>query len=553
MMNSKPLTPLLALASFVFSFSALAAESFPPNYDESADLAELAQLENESMHYQLIQSRVRDKPLLWQPVAAQLDEFSRTDYEALKPLILDRSIAQLQAAVSAGQLSYRQLTGFYLWRIREIESDSTHFINGVIALNGDALTRAAQLDAQREAGRAVGSNSLFGIPVLLKDNIGAAGMPTTAGAVALANNYTNNAFITERLLASGAIILGKANLSEWAYFFCDGCPSGYSALGGQTLNPYGRLVFGTGGSSAGSGAAVAANFAAVAVGSETSGSILSPSSANSLVGLKPTTGSLSRTGIVPISATLDTAGPMAKTVADAVALFNGMAGYDSADLAMPLLTENFQLEVRQISLRGKRLGVINSYREDDALYAAGVAAMAGAGAELVELDFPRPTLSNFDEFLGAEMVRDLALYLENHAGVNAAIDSINTLQDFNSEDLDTRAPYGQALVDMMAELDYSADQIESLRMALQDQASELMAEVFAANDLDVLVTLNNRNAGVAALANYPALTVPAGYGENGRPAGVTFIAPSFEEQDLIDIGLQFEQLTNARRAPVGYQ
>jgi amidase len=553
MMNSKPLTPLLVLVSFLLSFSVLAAENFPANYDESADLAELAQLENEGMHYQLIQSRVREKQLLWQPLAAQLNGFSRSEYEALKPLILDRSIAQLQTSVRAGQLSYRQLTEFYLYRIREIESDSTLFINGVIALNGDALARAAEMDAQREAGRAIAGNSLFGIPVLLKDNIGAAGMPTTAGAVALASNYTDNAFITERLLASGAIILGKANLSEWAYFFCDGCPSGYSALGGQTLNPYGRLVFGTGGSSAGSGAAIAANFAAAAVGSETSGSILSPSSANSVVGLKPTTGSLSRTGIVPISATLDTAGPMAKSVADAVALFNGMAGYDSADLAMPLIAENLQLEIRQISLRGRRLGVINSYRDDEVFYAAAAAALAGAGAELVGIDFSSPTLTGFDEFLGAEMVRDLALYLESQAGANVTIDSVKALQSFNSADAATRAPYGQALVDMMAGLNYSADQIENLRMALQDQASDLLAGMFADNNLDVLITLNNRNAGVAALANYPALTIPVGYQENGRPVGITFIAPSFQEQDLIDIGVQFEQLTNARRAPAGYQ
>ena len=377
-------------------------------------------------------------------------------------------------------------------------------------------------------------------------------MPTTAGAVALANNYSGNAFISEQLLASGAIILGKANLSEWAYFFCDGCPSGYSAIGGQTLNPYGRKLFGTGGSSAGSGSAIAANLAAAAVGSETSGSILSPSSANSLVGLKPTTGSLSRSGIVPISATLDTAGPMAKSVADVVALFNGMAGYDAADLAMPLLTEELQLEIRQVSLSGKRLGVISSYLDDE-FYAAAALTLENAGAEVISLDIDGPTLTDFDEFLGAEMVRDLALYLEAHGGSAVTIDSVNSLKAFNEAELDTRAPYGQALVDMMVDLNYSADQIESLRMALQDQASDFLDGVFADNNLDALVSLNNRNAGFAALANYPALTIPAGYQENGRPVGVTFFAPSFLEQDLIDIGVQFEQLTKARKPPAGYQ
>ncbi len=552
MKNSIQFTALAAIVSLSVTVSVLAAENFPPNYSESADIATLSKLDSDSMHYQLIQSRVTDKRALWQPLADQLEGFSQPEYAALKPLVLDKTIAELQAAVAEGQFSYAQLTRFYIYRIREIESDSTRFLNAVIALNPNAVTRAAELDAQREAGRSVPAGSLFGIPILLKDNIGAAGMPTTAGAVALADNYADNAFIAKQLHNAGAIILGKANLSEWAYFFCDGCPSGYSALGGQTLNPYGRLVFGTGGSSAGSGAAVAANFAAAAVGSETSGSILSPSSANSLVGLKPTTGSLSRTGIVPISATLDTAGPMAKSVADAVALFNAMAGYDGADLAMPLLTNDLQLEIRQVSLAGKRLGVLNNFLEE-AVYASSIAALTQAGAEVVAIDFAPPTLTNFDEFLGAEMVRDLALYLEAHGNSATAPDSIKALQAFNNADLETRAPYGQALVDMMVDLNYGADQLESLRMALQDQAGDYLESVFAAGSLDALVSLNNRNAGIAALANYPALTIPAGYEANGRAIGITFIAPSFQEQELIDIGLQFEQLTKARKAPAGYQ
>jgi amidase len=552
MIKSISLKLLVAIVSIAFSLCVLGAENFPANYNENADIAELARLENDSMHYQLIQSKVTDKPALWRPFTEQLAALTAADYEALKPLVLEKSIVDLQAAVRAGQLTYSQLTAFYIYRIREIESDSGRFLNAVIALNPEAMNRARELDAQRAAGKVIPPNSLFGIPVLLKDNIGFQGMPTTAGAVALANNYSGNAFISEQLLASGAIILGKANLSEWAYFFCDGCPSGYSAIGGQTLNPYGRKLFGTGGSSAGSGSAIAANLAAAAVGSETSGSILSPSSANSLVGLKPTTGSLSRSGIVPISATLDTAGPMAKSVADVVALFNGMAGYDAADLAMPLLTEELQLEIRQVSLSGKRLGVISSYLDDE-FYAAAALTLENAGAEVISLDIDGPTLTDFDEFLGAEMVRDLALYLEAHGGSAVTIDSVNSLKAFNEAELDTRAPYGQALVDMMVDLNYSADQIESLRMALQDQASDFLDGVFADNNLDALVSLNNRNAGFAALANYPALTIPAGYQENGRPVGVTFFAPSFLEQDLIDIGVQFEQLTKARKPPAGYQ
>ncbi len=536
----------------VISCLAIAAEDFSFSFDESADLAELAQLENESMHYQLILSKVQNKQSLWQPFIPLLTEFGRERYEALKPLILDKSIEQLQELVSSGQLSYRDLTAFYIFRIYAIESDGSRLLNAVITLNPDAVRRAEEMDAQRLAGAPIPANSVFGMPIMLKDNVGAAGMPTTAGAIALASNVTDNAFITQRLFDNGAVILGKANLSEWAYFFCDGCPSGYSALGGQTLNPYGRKVFGTGGSSSGSGAAIAANFAVAAVGSETSGSILSPSSANSLVGLKPTTGSLSRSGIVPISATLDTAGPMAKSVADAVALFNGMAGFDGSDFAMPLLAADINLQLREVSMVGKRIGVIDNLADDEN-YRSAVEQLTGAGAEAVAINWQSPPLDDFDEFLGAEMIRDLALYLENYGSASVTIDSIEALRAFNNEDPATRAPYGQALVDMMAALNYSADQIENLRMALQDQASSYLNSLFVDNNLDVLVSSNNYNAGVAALANYPALTVPAGYEENGRPFGLTFFAPSFQEQDLIDIGLEFERLTQLRRAPAGYQ
>ena len=164
-------------------------------------------------------------------------------------------------------------------------------------------------------------NSIFGIPILLKDNIGFESLPTTAGAYVLKDNYTDDAFITKKLKSEGAIILGKTNLSEWANYFCSGCPNGYTSLGGQTLNPYGRKIIDTGGSSSGSGVATASNLSSVSLGSETSGSILSPSSANSLVGMKPTIGNVSRSGIIPISSTLDTAGPMTRSIIDNIIVY----------------------------------------------------------------------------------------------------------------------------------------------------------------------------------------------------------------------------------------
>ena len=520
-------------------------------YDESDDLALLAQLENERMHFQLLNSKVLDKNFLWAPFADHLANFSEADYLSMKPMILDRSIRELQQSVSSGALTYEQLVTFYIYRIREIESDNSRYLNGVISLNPDAIIRARRLDEIRQLGTSILADSIFGIPVLLKDNINTAGMATTAGAVALQNNFTDNAFIAERLREKGAVIIGKANLSEWAYFFCNDCPSGYSAMGGQTLNPYGRFKFGTGGSSSGSGASTAANYATVSVGSETSGSILSPSSANSLVGLKPTTGSISRTGVVPISASLDTAGPMTRSVADLVILFNAMAGYDEADTAMPLISADMQLVYREVSLAGKRLGAQVRYADNE-FYQNALMLLSANEASIVEVSFEAQRQPQFGEFLGVEMKRDLALYLEQHAADEVLIDSIASLKLFNEQDMDLRAPYGQAEIDMMDELNYSGVEIEELRAELQDNARFKLDSIFEDLDIEVLVSVNNQQASIAALANYPALTIPMGYEEDGRPIGITFIAPPFQEQLLIDVGVQFERLIEARRTPADY-
>ncbi len=521
-------------------------------YDESVDLATLAAHENEGMHYQLLLSKVLDKNTLWEPFVDELDAFGHEYYESLKPLILDQPIKEIQRAVAEGSLSYETLATFYIYRIREIETDNTRYINAVITLNSNALSRARMLDEQRRQGRAIAPDSIFGIPVLLKDNVGAAGMATTAGAVALQHNFTANAFITDRLMENGAIILGKANLSEWAYFFCEDCPSGYSAMGGQTLNPYGRFEFGTGGSSSGSGAATAANFATVAVGSETSGSILSPASANSLVGLKPTTGSLSRSGVVPISATLDTTGPITRAIADAVILFNAMAGFDENDKAMPLLSADLSLMYRTVDLDGKRLGALESFA-DNAFYQEALKILSENEASIVDVTINYERKEGFSDLLGSEMVRDLALYMEAYSAEEVEIDSITSLRKFNEMDLDLRAPYGQELVDMMDELELAPEDAESLRDELQSNAKGALEYLFTEFELDVLLSINNRHANIAALANYPALTIPLGYEATGRPVGLTLIAPSFQEQALIDIGVRVEELTQARRIPTPYQ
>jgi amidase len=531
------------------------------DYDEEGDLAILASNENARMHYQRLTSPLRSKSALWQGLESVIEAMPNDsdDYRRLEKLVLEKSAAQLQSQVSQGTLSYEEITRFFIARIHAIETDDERYLNAIISLNPLAVDAARAADDERKAGKAVPLDSLFGLPILLKDNVGFEGLPTTAGAAALAANYSRDAFVTGRLKANGVIILGKANLSEWAYFFCTGCPSGYSALGGQTLNPYGRLEFNTGGSSAGSGAAIAGGFAVAAVGTETSGSILSPSSANSLVGLKPTTGSLSRTGVVPISSTLDTVGPMARTVRDAVALFNAMTGFDRADTAMPRLTEDLTLLVRDADLSGVRLGFPVALASEPLIVAA-VAKLEEAGAVVVPVEFSPPDLYEEVQFMGAEMVRDLAEYLKQFASDGVAIQTLRDLQAYNLENRSERAPYGQALVDQMVDFESffqsdaqaGAGEIARLKQLVVSEVGGYLNGLFSQHNLDALVRINNSGASAGAFANYPALTIPAGYRESGQPVGITFYAPSFQEQRLVDIGLTLEASGAMRQPPANY-
>jgi len=547
----------------MLSLAASATHSFAQSidYDEEKDLAVLASNQNVRMHYQRLSSPLRSKETIWQGLERVIEAMptDSDDYRRLEALVLEKSASQLQTLVSQGALSYEEITRFFIARIHAIETDDQRYLNAVISLNPLAVDAARAADDERKEGKNIAPDSLFGLPILLKDNIGFEGLPTTAGAAALAENYARDAFVTQRLKANGVVILGKANLSEWAYFFCTGCPSGYSALGGQTLNPYGRLKFNTGGSSAGSGAAIAGNYALAAVGSETAGSILSPSSANSLVGLKPTTGSLSRSGVVPISSTLDTTGPMARTLGDVVALFNAMAGYDQADTAMPRLTEDLKLLVRDTDLTGLRLGFPEALASEPLIVAA-VSKLEAAGVVVVPVEFAPPDLSEEAQFMGAEMVRDLTEYLSDNASDEVRIETLSDLQAYNLDIPSERAPYGQALVDQMVDFEtfFQSDiaagegEIARLKQIVVEEVGGYLNALFSRHDLDVLVRINNSGASAGAFANYPALTIPAGYRVSGQPVGVTFYAPSFQEQRLIDIGQKLEASGVMRQPPSGY-
>ncbi|MEN8913793.1 MAG: amidase family protein, partial [Polaribacter sp.] len=377
---------LLLIALFLVACQQKTPTPIFTKYNETDALEKQQAHENKRMQFQLFQSKHIDLNDVFKPFEKELSAFSEANYEALKPLILEQDIPSLQQSVKAGKLTYEKLTLFYLYRIRKFESDSTLSLNSIISLNPKVLAQAREKDNNKVSDLFF-DISVYGMPILLKDNINTKDMATTAGAVALQYNDTQkDAFIVEKLKQNGALILGKVNLSEWAYFFCSGCPLGYSAMGGQTLNPYGRAIFETGGSSAGSGVAVAANFAVAAVGTETSGSITSPSSLNSVVGLKPTVGVLSRTGIVPISSTLDTPGPMTKNVTDNYILLMAMLGLDKADTASIDYEFDDDVEI-ETPLKGKRVGVLKSLLTDS-IYAETIDILRKSGAELITITPP---------------------------------------------------------------------------------------------------------------------------------------------------------------------
>jgi amidase len=542
------------LISSFFVFLACQQKENPvffKKYDETTALEKQQNHPNGRMKFKLFQSKYIDMNAVFKPFENDLAYFSEQEYQNLKPIILEQDILTLQKNVKEGKLTYEKLTLFYLYRIRKFESDSTLSLNSIISLNPDVVKQAKEKDKN---AKNIDDFSLYGMPILLKDNINTLNMPTTAGAVALKDNKTNNdAFIVERLKQNGALILGKVNLSEWAYFFCSGCPLGYSAIGGQTLNPYGRAEFETGGSSAGSGVVVAANFAVAAIGSETSGSITSPSSMNSVVGLKPTIGMLSRTGIVPISSTLDTPGPMTKNVIDNAILAQAMLGKDNVDDASyEVKKDNFNTEIiSKGSLKGKRLGVLTSLLTDS-IYAATIKKLKDAGAELVEINPQQPSFRGFITLLNIDMKHDLPKYLQQNKVDAVSIKNVNDVILFNKKDSLLRAPYGQQLFEGIVEDTTTLAQLEVVKQNLKLDGENYLKALKEQN-LDAILSINNYHSGIAAVSFHPTLTVPMGYKKSGEPISLTFVGLPFSESNLLKIGFAFEQLTKARKMPKNYQ
>lgn len=518
-------------------------------YDETAALEASQKNKSNRMKFKLIQSKTLDMNQVFKPFQQELSSFSEENYQELKPLTLEQNIPSLQKSVKEGVLSYEKLTLFYLYRIRKFESDSTLSLNSIIALNPNVVKEAREKDRNKTE---VSEYSIYGMPILLKDNINTKDMPTTAGAIALAENKnTNDAFIVEKLRENGALILGKVNLSEWAYFFCSGCPLGYSAIGGQTLNPYGRGKFETGGSSAGSGVTVAANFAVAAVGTETSGSITSPSSLNSVVGLKPTIGVLSRTGIVPISSTLDTPGPMTKNVIDNAIFMNAMRGFDKNDTASELLEQDYAQNGFSNKFEDRRIGVLKPLLSDS-IYSATVDKLKKVGVEIVEITPPEISFNGFITLLNIDMKHDLPKYLATQADTSVTIKSVKDAVNFNVKDSLLRAPYGQQLFEGIVKDETTSEELEVIKNNLNKEGKKYLQALYDEN-LDAILSINNYHSGIAAVSKHPTLTVPMGYKESGEPVSLTFVGKPFSERKLLEIGFAFEQLTKVRKMPENYR
>ncbi|MCA3059866.1 MAG: amidase [Rhodocyclaceae bacterium] len=489
--------------------------------------------------------------------------------------VSDASVATLQAAMQSGKTSSQALVRAYLARIKALDKSGPR-VNSVIEVNPDALMIARTLDAERKAGKVRGP--MHGIPVLIKDNIATADkMQTTAGSLALVGSRPNrDAFIVAKLREAGAVIIGKTNLSEWANFRSTRSTSGWSSRGGLTKNPH-ALDRNTSGSSSGSGAAAAAGFATVTIGTETDGSIVSPANANGIVGFKPTLGLVSRSGIIPIAASQDTAGPMTRTVADAAALLTAISGTDPKDGATAEANTQMQDYTKFLDkdgLKGKRIGVVRNQfggRNDlaSAVVEKALDVLRAQGAVLVDLS-QLPGSGRYGatelEVLQFEFKAGVASYLAEYTP-NSPIKSLADVMAFNEKNRDKVMPYFQQelIVQSVAKggLD-SKEYRDALANNIKFSREEGIDKALNDNKLDALVAPSGSPSWLtdfirgdfsgggfsqaAAVAGYPHITVPAGFVE-GLPVGISFVAGAWSEPTLFAMAYAYEQASKAWRMP----
>lgn len=467
--------------------------------------------------------------------------------------IEETTILDIQKALESGAITSLELTKQYLNRIASFDPA----LCSIREINPDALEIAAELDEKRKVLHQVGP--LYGIPVIIKDNIDTNdSMATTAGSIALEHNFAKeDAFIVKKLREAGAVIIGKANLSEFANFITElDMPNGYSSLGGQVMNPYGPGVWDVGGSSSGTGASIAANFAVVGIGTETSGSILSPASNNSLVGIKPTLGLVSRTGIIPLAHSQDTAGPMTRTVRDAAILLGIIAGVDEKDevtktsMGKP---SDYTTFLKTDGLKGKRIGIDRTFfpeeEEEVALFEEAMEELTKQGAILLDVTIPR---EKFDSIV---LYHEFKYGIDNYLhklSEEVPVHSLSEVITFNKKHPDL-VKYGQTILEYCETLNgdledakYKEHRETDLRLSTTEGIDITMKE----NQLDGLLFAKYLGCAMPAKAGYPSITVPAGYTPKGKPMGITFSGLAYSEPSLIEMAYSYEQATKHRTPPV---
>ena len=516
------------------------------NYDETDELIENSDHEITRMRYKRIQSISNDKNEIFKPFHSFIKSYDSKFYNSIKGHILNKDISYIQSKIDEDLFGYEDLVKFFIYRIYKYEMNKDLYLNSIISLNPNVISQARELDKNKS------DNPLYGIPILVKDNINVVDMVTSAGASVFKNNLVNDdATVIKNLKKNNVLILGKLNMSEWAYYFCRPCPVGYSSLGGQTLNPYGRKIFESGGSSSGSGVSIAASFAVASLGSETSGSILSPSSKNSLVGLKPTIGNISRSGIVPISSFYDTSGPMTSNVLDNAIIYNSMIGFDQSDeLSKESSIINLQ-EMQNFESSDVVIGFSSRYLSDS-LFMSTVNDLKSIGINNVSYTQSNISLPYFRGILTSDMKRDLPIYIDQYANENIVVQNVSDIVKFNNQDTITHAPYNQYVFNEIVNDKVSDNELEEMKKSTKMNATKVLNELMTSYNFDVFVSVDNSMAGVAAAAHFPALSVPMGYREDGEPSNITFISRSNNEQLLYNVAYLFEKNFKRREAPENY-
>jgi amidase len=487
--------------------------------------------------------------------------------------IEELTISQLELGYKEGKYKVKDVVKTYIDRINELDKNGPH-LNSIIIVNPDAIAIADSLDKLAESGKPVGP--LFGVPVILKDNIDTHDkMATTAGATVLKNSYPeSDSYVAQKLRKAGAVIIAKSNLSEWANFRAKMSSSGWSGIGGQTKNPY-VLDRNPCGSSSGSGVATSANLCMFAIGTETNGSIVCPSNNNGIVGIKPTVGLISRSGIVPISFTQDTPGPMGRTVEDVALALGPLTGIDSTDtktlLSMGKSYSDYSGFLKKDGLTGKRIGIdkksMGFSDKVDSLMQKAIADLKEGGAEVVEIEFPKT--ENYEDpsyqVLLYEFKDGLNKYFEGHKN-GLKVKSLKELIEFNKSDSIELRYFDQGILEQ-AEKKGDLNSVEykkALTTMIKATREDGIDKVMSVNNLDAIVSPTGSPAwktdlllgdhfvggssSLAAISGYPAITVPMGFIDD-LPVGITFYAKAWNEPQLLEIAYSYEQSTKHRKAP----